>query len=101
MYQTKKGNQWYFGMNAHFGVDSHSKLIHVVVATPANVADSAILPICCTAKEGIHTGSARCTKRFNHRVPSPAEKFTCPSYTRRSLIQTFAKGPTGNYRIDF
>ena len=28
MHQTKKGNQWYFGMKAHLGVDSHSKLIH-------------------------------------------------------------------------
>jgi IS5 family transposase len=40
MHQTKKGNQWYFGMKAHFGVDSRSKLIHAVQATPANVADS-------------------------------------------------------------
>ena len=28
MHQTKKGNQWYFGMRAHFGVDSRTKLIH-------------------------------------------------------------------------
>jgi len=44
MHQTKKGNQWYFGMKAHFGVDSRSKLIHAVAATPANVADSRVLP---------------------------------------------------------
>ena len=44
MHQTKKGNQWYFGMKGHFGVDSRSKLIHAVVATPANVADSTMLP---------------------------------------------------------
>ena len=44
MHQTKKGNQWYFGMKAHFGVDSRSKLIHSVAATPANVADSRMLP---------------------------------------------------------
>src|SRR3984893_11921802 len=44
MHQTKKGNQWYFGMKAHFGVDSRTKLIHAVVATPANVADSTMLP---------------------------------------------------------
>ena len=50
MHQTKKGNQWYFGMKAHFGVDSRTKLIHAVVATPANVADSTVLPICCTGK---------------------------------------------------
>ena len=44
MRQTKKGNQWYFGMKAHVGVDSHTKLIHSVVATPANVHDSRLLP---------------------------------------------------------
>ncbi len=44
MHQTKKGNQWYFGMKAHIGVDSRTKLIHSVVATAANVADSTILP---------------------------------------------------------
>jgi IS5 family transposase len=44
MRQTKKGNQWYFGMKAHVGVDSKLKLIHSVVATPANVHDSQALP---------------------------------------------------------
>lgn len=43
MHQTKKGNQWYFGMKAHLGVDSRLKLIHALAATPANVADSAVL----------------------------------------------------------
>ena len=44
MHQTKKGQQWYFGMKAHLGVDSRSKLIHSVEATPANVYDSQVLP---------------------------------------------------------
>ncbi len=44
MHQTKKGNQWYFGMKAHIGVDSRTKLIHTAVATAANVADCEILP---------------------------------------------------------
>ncbi len=43
MHQTRKGRQWYFGMKAHIGVDSRSKLIHSVVATPANVHDSRVL----------------------------------------------------------
>src|SRR6201993_2647761 len=51
MHQTRKGNQWYFGMKAHFGVDSRSKLIHAVVATPANVADSTVLPDLLHGKE--------------------------------------------------
>jgi len=39
MHQTKKGNQWYFGMKAHIGADRDSKLVHSVVVTAANVAD--------------------------------------------------------------
>src|SRR5437660_5407107 len=44
MHQTKKGKQWYFGMKAHVGVDSKTKIIHTAVATAANVADSVVLP---------------------------------------------------------
>ena len=44
MHQTKKGNQWYFGMKAHIGVDSRTKVIHSVAATAANVHDSTCLP---------------------------------------------------------
>lgn len=43
MHQTRKGNQWYFGMKAHIGVDSKTRLIHHVVATAANVHDSQVL----------------------------------------------------------
>jgi IS5 family transposase len=44
MHQTRKGKQWYFGMKAHVGVDSRTKLIHTAVVTPANVADARVLP---------------------------------------------------------
>jgi IS5 family transposase len=39
MHQTKKGNNWYFGMKAHIGVDAESGLTHTVVTTAANVND--------------------------------------------------------------
>jgi IS5 family transposase len=39
MHQTKKGNQWYFGMKAHVGTDAESGLVHSVIGTPANIAD--------------------------------------------------------------
>jgi IS5 family transposase len=39
MHQTKKGNQWYFGMKVHIGVDKDSGLIHSVETTAANVHD--------------------------------------------------------------
>jgi IS5 family transposase len=43
MHQTKKGNEWHFGMKAHIGVDSQTKVIHSVVVTPANTADCKVL----------------------------------------------------------
>ena len=39
MHQTQKGNQWYFGMKAHIGVDADSGLVHTVIGTAANVND--------------------------------------------------------------
>jgi transposase, IS5 family len=39
MHQTKKGNQWYFGMKGHIGVDVDSGLVHTVTGTAANVSD--------------------------------------------------------------
>lgn len=44
MHQTKKGNQWFFGMKAHIGVDSRTRVIHAVAATAANVHDATCLP---------------------------------------------------------
>ena len=39
MHQTKKGNQWHFGMKAHIGVDVDSGLVHTVTTTAANASD--------------------------------------------------------------
>ena len=51
MHQTAKGNQWYFGMKAHVGVDSRTKLIHTVLVSAANVADSKAIPYLLHGKE--------------------------------------------------
>lgn len=39
MHQSKKGNDWHFGMKAHVGVDAASGLVHTVIGTAGNVAD--------------------------------------------------------------
>ena len=39
MRQTKKGNQWHFGMKAHIGVDSETSIVHCMRTTAANVHD--------------------------------------------------------------
>jgi IS5 family transposase len=41
MHSSKKGNQWYFGMKAHIGVDAESGLVHTVRGTPGHVSDIA------------------------------------------------------------
>lgn len=51
MHQTAKGKRWYFGMKAHVGVDSRHKLIHTILASAANVADSLALPHLLHGKE--------------------------------------------------
>ena len=43
MKQTKKGNQWYFGMKAHVGTDTRKGLAHSVVVTDAAVHDSQVM----------------------------------------------------------
>ena len=50
MHQTRKGNQWYFGMKAHIGVDAETGLAHSLATTPANVSDVA------TAHAVLHGG---------------------------------------------
>lgn len=44
MHQTRKGNQWHFGMKVHIGADVNSGAVHSVTTTAANVADITELP---------------------------------------------------------
>ena len=53
MRQTKKGNQYYFGMKAHIGVDAQSGLAHSLETTPANESDVV------TAHALLHGGEER------------------------------------------
>jgi len=88
MHQTKKGNQWYFGMKAHFGVDSRSKLIHAVAATPANVADSTVLTELLHGRETRVWGDqAYRGQRAVIRERAPrARDFTNRRYRHRGLV---------------
>lgn len=72
MHQTKKGNQWYFGMKAHVGVDADSGLVHTVQTTPANEADIAVAPDLLHGKEEKVWGDSAYTgadKRMKERHP--------------------------------
>jgi len=89
MHQTKKGNQWYFGMKAHIGVDSQTKMIHSLATTSANVHDSVMLPKLLHGNEtrvwgdAAYTGQrevirkvAPCAKDFTKRKGSRYQKLT-------------------------
>ncbi len=84
MHSTRKGQQWYFGMKAHIGVDSRSKLIHSVVATPANVHDSQVLPELLHGKETRVWGDSAYTgqKAVISQVAPEAKDFTHSKGTR-------------------
>ena len=71
MTQTKKGNQWHFGMKeAHIGVDAESGLIHTVECTTAKVADIAMLDACLHGEETIVFGD-----RGYHKANRTIEHF--------------------------
>ncbi len=75
MRQTKKGNDWYFGMKAHLGVDSASKLIHSVAATAANVHDSQVVDELLHGSETRVWGDAAYTgQREKIRAKAPKAK---------------------------
>ena len=88
MHQTKKGNQWYFGMKAHLGVDSRTKLIHAATATPANVADSTVLPDLLHGRETRVWGDqAYRGQRAVIRQHAPkAKDFTNRRYRHRGVV---------------
>lgn len=58
MHQTKKGNEWHFGMKMHIGVDSTLGLIHSIFTTPANVHDIVASGKLLHGKESYVSGDA-------------------------------------------
>jgi len=58
MHQTKKGNQYYFGMKAHIGADAESGLVHTVTTTAANEADVEQVSDLLHGKEEVAYGDA-------------------------------------------
>jgi IS5 family transposase len=88
MHQTKKGNQWYFGMKAHVGVDSKTKIIHTAVATAANVADATVLPELLHGEETRVWGDQayRGQTEVIHRCAPQAEDCTHRRYRYKNWI---------------
>ena len=80
MHQTKKGNQWHFGMKAHIGVDADSGLVHTVSTTPANEADVEVVDELLHGKESVvhadagYTGADKRVMRKNLRWEIAAKR---------------------------
>jgi IS5 family transposase len=85
MHQTRKGQQWYFGMKLHIGVDSQSGLAHSAVVTPANVHDKHPLPQLLHGREKRVYGdnAYRGQKKLIHGKAPQAKDFTNERVRRR------------------
>lgn len=93
MHQTAKGKQWFFGMKAHIGIDSKTKLIHTVLASAANVHDRDALPYLLHGKErrvwgdqGYQGQSAVIRRRARH-----AKDFTHRRYRFHGRVDEIEK----------
>ena len=93
MHQTRKGQQWYFGMKAHVGVDSRTRLIHSAVATAANVHDASVLGDLLHGEERRVWGDqAYRGQRHVIREHAPsAQDFTNRRYRHRGVVDEAEK----------
>lgn len=91
MHQTRKGNQWYFGMKTHIGVDNRTKLIHSIAVTAANVHASQVLEDLLHGNETHIWGDSAYTgqKEVIHEHAPNAKDFTQKKGSRhRQLTET-------------
>jgi IS5 family transposase len=89
MRQTKKGNQWHFGMKMHIGADASSGLVHTMVTTPANVNDvtqghallhgEECLVFADAGYQGIDKREEKCTDATWHVAMRPGKRKALPN----------------------
>ena len=97
MHQTKKGNEWYFGMKGHIGVDSRTKIIHSVEVTSANVHDSKVMGELLHGEETrVFGDSAYASQKARIQEASPGAKdFTQKrAYKNRPLTKSELRANT-------
>jgi IS5 family transposase len=93
MHQTKKGNQWYFGLKAHIGVDAKQGTVHSVATSAANVSDVHMLPDLLHGEErkvwgdGGYQGQ---TKAIQQAAPK-AQDMTCKRTKFKNHVDEVAK----------
>jgi IS5 family transposase len=98
MHQTRKGQQWYFGMKLHLGVDSQSGLTHHAVVTAANVHDKHPLPDLLHGKEQrVYGDSAYASqKALIHSASPKAKDFTNQRSRRAGVVDETIRSKNRN-----
>ena len=98
MHQTRKGQQWYFGMKLHIGVDSQTGLTHIAVVTAANVHDKHPLPELLHGKERrVYGDSAYASqKALMGRKAPQAKDFTNQRTRRNGVVDEALKANNRN-----
>jgi IS5 family transposase len=90
MHQSKKGNQWYFGMKLHIGADSQSGLVHSASVTAGNVHDSQELANLLHGEETRLYGDSayrgeKQRERLKHIAPNAKDFTNKRAYNNRAL----------------
>jgi IS5 family transposase len=98
MHQTRKGQQWYFGMKLHIGVDSQSGLTHSAVVTAANVHDKHPLPDLLHGQERrVYGDSAYASQKKLIASKAPqAKDFTNQRVKKGGIVDEGIKGKNRN-----
>ena len=93
MHQTRKGNQWYFGLKAHVGADRDSKLVHTVVVTAANVADvTKTAELLHGAETQVHADAGYTGVEKRPEIVALERKIDWQIARKRGAIKTMAEG---------
>ena len=93
MHQTKKGNQWHFGMKAHIGADAQSGLVHTVTGTAANVADIAQIHELLHGKERqVHDDAGYLGVEKREEVIAKARDVQWHVAAKRGKVKAMAEG---------
>jgi transposase, IS5 family len=98
MHQTRKGQQWYFGMKLHIGVDSRSGLAHSAVVTAANVHDKHPLPDLLHGKERrVYGDSAYASQKALIKAKAAqAQDFTNQRTRKAGVVDEVERGKNRN-----
>lgn len=93
MHQTRKGNQWYFGLKAHVGADRDSKLVHTVVVTSANVADvTKTVELLHGTETQVHADAGYTGVEKRPEIVALERKIDWQIARKRGAIKTMAEG---------